>query len=159
MSGANFTSVPILDYSLLSSPSTKPQFISQLRSALINVGFLYLSHPPVDPSGLISYIPRLFALPQDVKDSLRMANSPHFLGYSRFGAELTKGETDLREQWDIATQHDTRWKEGEPIYYRLWGASQVSAFAQFRSMRLIEYAVAGRGSDPWFQSDDAAISA
>lgn len=81
---ANFSSVPVLDYALVSDPTRKPEFILQLRHALINVGFLYLSNPPVartDVEDLIGYIPRLFALPQNAKDGIRMANSPHFLGY------------------------------------------------------------------------------
>ena len=57
-----------------------------------------------------------------------MANSEHFLGYSRLGAELTKGKVDQREQFDFATRHVCRWKEGDPEYYRLWGPSQVCVF-------------------------------
>ncbi|KAF8882718.1 hypothetical protein BD779DRAFT_1663273 [Infundibulicybe gibba] len=124
-SAGNFSSIPILDYSLRTSQ--KPEFISQLRHALINVGFLYLSNSSVSPvviNDLISYIPKLFALPQAAKDAIRMANSPHFLGYSRLGAELTKGQVDQREQFDIATPHVCRWKEGDPDYYRIWGPSQ-----------------------------------
>ncbi|KAG6876712.1 hypothetical protein C0992_012050 [Termitomyces sp. T32_za158] len=126
-SGANFSSVPILDWNLLTTD--KPLFIVQLRHALINVGFLYLANPPVaqkDITALIEYIPRLFGLPQQAKDAIRMANSPHFLGYSRLGAELTKGRTDHREQFDFATRHETRWREDAdvPEYYRLWGQPQ-----------------------------------
>ncbi|KAG6825642.1 hypothetical protein H0H93_000458, partial [Arthromyces matolae] len=125
--GANFSSVPILDWTLLKTD--KPLFIAHLQHALINVGFLYLENPPVDQelvSSLIDYIPKLFALPQEAKDAIRMANSPHFLGYSKLGAELTKGKTDHREQFDFATRHETRWREGGdvPEYYRLWGQSQ-----------------------------------
>ena len=55
-----------------------------------------------------------------------MVNSEHFLGYSRLGAELTKGAVDQREQFDFATKHESRWKEpGDLDYYRLWGASQI----------------------------------
>ena len=57
-----------------------------------------------------------------------MANSEHFLGYSRLGAELTKGKVDQREQFDFATKHVCRWKEGDAEYYRLWGPSQVCVF-------------------------------
>lgn len=53
-----------------------------------------------------------------------MANSEHFLGYSRLGKELTKGKVDRREQFDFATPHISRWKEGDPDHYRLWGPSQ-----------------------------------
>jgi isopenicillin N synthase-like dioxygenase len=129
----NFSSIPVLDYSLVANPVTKPEFILQLRHALINVGFLYLSNSPVSQKvvdTLIAYIPGLFALPEDVKNKTRMANSEHFLGYSKLGAELTKGKTDQREQFDIATPHVSRWKPGDPDHFRLWGPSQVFLYSQ-----------------------------
>ncbi|KAF8825501.1 hypothetical protein HHX47_DHR6000237 [Lentinula edodes] len=129
MTDRNFSSIPLLDYSLALSSSTKSQFITDLRHALINVGFLYLSNTDsmVDPQlidTLKDYIPKLFALPQEEKDKIQMANSPHFLGYSRLGAELTKGKTDNREQFDIATEHVSRWKPGDPDFWNIWGPSQ-----------------------------------
>jgi isopenicillin N synthase-like dioxygenase len=128
MALANFTNIPTLDYDLLSTPDTRSLFIDQLQHALINVGFLYLEHPPV-PDALfdevIAYLPKVFGLPQERKDALRMANSPHFLGYSRLGAEMTKGTVDQREQFDIATSFENTWKSGDPDYLRLWGPSQV----------------------------------
>ncbi|KAJ2913142.1 hypothetical protein MD484_g7277, partial [Candolleomyces efflorescens] len=123
----DFSSVPVLDYSLLSSAETRSKFIEQLRHALVNVGFLYLSNHTVSSeltSSLIQYIPQLFALPQEEKEKIKMANSEHFLGYSKLGAELTKGAVDYREQFDFATRHDSRWKPGDPDYYRLWGSPQ-----------------------------------
>ncbi|KAF5361186.1 hypothetical protein D9758_009042 [Tetrapyrgos nigripes] len=131
MSGPNFHSIPVLDYSLSISnnPDDRAKFISQLQNALINVGFLYLSNTTsvieqkvVDE--LVSYIPKLFELPQGEKDKIRMVNSPHFLGYSRLGAELTKGRTDHREQFDIATPHVSRWRPGDPDHYNVWGPPQ-----------------------------------
>lgn len=127
MSSGDFSSVPILDYSQALSPSTRAKFIADLRDAAINVGFLYLSHTPVSPDvtkSVISYIPAMFSLPEDEKERIRMRNSPHFLGYSKFGAEFTKGQADMREQFDIATKHECQWKEGDPQYRRLWGPSQ-----------------------------------
>ncbi|EIW83111.1 Clavaminate synthase-like protein [Coniophora puteana RWD-64-598 SS2] len=124
---ANFSSVPILDFSLVSDPLTKPAFIKQLQDALINVGFLYLKNHPVplrDVDSLIEYIPRLFDLPQEAKDRIVMANSPHFLGYNKLGMEFTKGEQDYREQFDFATPHETQWKPGAPEHIRLWGPAQ-----------------------------------
>ncbi|KIL61116.1 hypothetical protein M378DRAFT_167275 [Amanita muscaria Koide BX008] len=124
---ANFDAIPILDYALINTD--KPLFLSNLRNALINVGFLYLINHSVDQADIDTlvnkYVPALFALPQDEKEEIRMVNSPHFLGYSRLGAELTKGAVDYREQFDIATDHVCRWKgPHDPIYYRLWGPSQ-----------------------------------
>jgi isopenicillin N synthase-like dioxygenase len=40
----SFTSVPILDLSLAKDPATKPQFLKELRHALMEVGFLYLKN-------------------------------------------------------------------------------------------------------------------
>lgn len=124
---ANFSSVPVLDFALVSDNATKPEFILQLRHALINVGFLYLSNHTVSQevtNDLIDYIPRLFDLPREAKNQIFMANSPHFLGYSKLGAEFTKGKTDYREQFDFATPHETQWKPGAPEHLRLWGPSQ-----------------------------------
>lgn len=125
---ANFSSIPILDYSLVSSPSTRPAFVRQLQHALINVGFLYLSNSPVaqqDIDAVIKYCPRIFEIPQEAKERVRMANSPHFFGYSKFGAELTKGKTDQREQYDFGTPYEGGWQFGDPEYLKLWGPSQV----------------------------------
>ena len=40
----SFTSIPILDLSLAKDPATKPQFLEELRHALLEVGFLYLKN-------------------------------------------------------------------------------------------------------------------
>ncbi len=131
---SDFSAIPILDYSLLNSPATRAEFLEQLRHALINVGFLYLSNHSVSQTDidlLISCIPKFFSLPPDVKDKIRMVHSPYFLGHSRFGTELTKGAVDQREQFDVATKHICRWKEGDPDYYRTWGPSQVRTLWHF----------------------------
>jgi isopenicillin N synthase-like dioxygenase len=121
----HFTSVPVIDFSL--SATDKSLFLSQLRSALVNVGFLYLSDTPVPQSlvkKVISYLDPLFALPQEEKDRIMMVNSEHFLGYNRLGSEFTKGSQDQREQFDFATSHNCLWKPGKAEYHRLWGPSQ-----------------------------------
>jgi isopenicillin N synthase-like dioxygenase len=40
----SFTSIPILDLALAQEPATKPEFLSELRHALMEVGFLYLKN-------------------------------------------------------------------------------------------------------------------
>lgn len=40
----SFTSIPILDLALAGNPETKPQFLADLRHALLEVGFLYLKN-------------------------------------------------------------------------------------------------------------------
>lgn len=41
---SSFTSIPVLDLSLASDAATKPEFLDQLRHALLEVGFLYLKN-------------------------------------------------------------------------------------------------------------------
>ncbi|KAG7098043.1 hypothetical protein E1B28_000018 [Marasmius oreades] len=123
----DFTSIPVIDFSLSTSPETKPFFLSQLQNALINVGFLYLSNSTVEGKVVDEvkrYLPKFFGLPQEEKDKIQMGNSPHYMGYNRLGAELTKGETDFREQFDFSTPHVSRWKPGDPDFYNIWGPSQ-----------------------------------
>ena len=70
---ADFSSIPILDYSLLNSPLVRTSSITQLRHTLVNVRFLYLSNHTVSQTDidlLIDYIPKLFALPQEEKDKI-----------------------------------------------------------------------------------------
>lgn len=125
----DFSSVPILDYALTKYPATRTEFLDQLRDALINVGFMYLSNPPVsqdDVSLVIGYASKLFTLPQEKKDKLLMENNLHFLGYTKIGAEYTKGKVDQREQYDFATPYECRWTPGDPEYLKLWGPGQVS---------------------------------
>lgn len=129
-------SLPILDFALVSSPSTKPVFLAQLRHALVHVGFLYLSNhsvptPTVD--AFVSYIPKLFDLPQEEKDKSAMINSPHFHGYIPLGGELSSGDhgrPNFRELFDFANRYATKWKEGgekEGIqdHWRVMGPAQV----------------------------------
>lgn len=143
----DFTSIPILNYALLSSPGTRRLFIQQLQHALINVGFLYLENvavvvPDVLFDEVIAYLPRIFALPQESKDAVRMVNSPHFLGYSRLGVERTRGKADQREQFDFATPFENEeWVAGmgQPEYVRLWGPSQVGCQYLFLGAFLVSH--------------------
>jgi isopenicillin N synthase-like dioxygenase len=46
---SSFEEIPVLDWSLLSAGvESRAKFISQLRSAMTEVGFLYLLNPPID---------------------------------------------------------------------------------------------------------------
>jgi len=121
-----FSSVPVLDFSLIER-GQKAQFILELRDALVNVGFLYLQNAPISQdvlAAVVEYAPKLFALPLETKEALLMRNSPHFFGYNRLGAEITKGSVDQREQFDLATDYVTKWTPGHPEYLRLWGPVQ-----------------------------------
>lgn len=51
----SFDTIPILDLSLAKDPSTKPDFLDQLRHALLEVGFLYLKNVGI-PNSLIQQV-------------------------------------------------------------------------------------------------------
>ncbi|KAF7547050.1 hypothetical protein G7046_g9131 [Stylonectria norvegica] len=126
-SSHDFTHIPIIDLSLAEDPSTLPGLLSDLRTALTEVGFLYVSNHSVSPSvieRLVNILPRLFTLPEEAKKSIALENSPHFLGYSGAGAESTAGKADQREQVEFATELEETWKPGMPLYERLRGPNQ-----------------------------------
>ena len=82
-----FTTLPILPLSSALDPSTKPQFLSDLRSALLNVGFLYLSETGLPDSlvgDVVAECREFFeGLPRAEKERIEMKNERSFLGWSR----------------------------------------------------------------------------
>ncbi|PYH98101.1 oxidoreductase, partial [Aspergillus ellipticus CBS 707.79] len=121
-----FTSIPILNYTHALSLTTKPSFLSELRHALLHVGFFYLVHAPITPDvrhNLIQMTYKLFDLPAEKKLEIEMVNSKHFLGYSRLGAETTARRVDWREQFDFATELPPP-PEGAPLYRNIRGPNQ-----------------------------------
>uniref|UniRef100_A0A8H7TJC4 Non-haem dioxygenase N-terminal domain-containing protein n=1 Tax=Bionectria ochroleuca TaxID=29856 RepID=A0A8H7TJC4_BIOOC len=104
----SFTSVPILDLSEANDPATKPEFLTQLRHALLEVGFLYLKNIGEAEElfqDVISLGKSFFDIPREEKLRIEMKNARSFLGYSQLSAEITAGEIDHREQLDLATEH------------------------------------------------------
>jgi isopenicillin N synthase-like dioxygenase len=85
-----FTELPILPLSQALNPETKPQFLADLRSALLNVGFLYLSETGL-PDQLVQDVVRecrdfFEKLPLEEKEKIEMKNEKSFLGWSRVSA-------------------------------------------------------------------------
>lgn len=121
--------IPTIDLSKADDPSTRGQLIHDLRHALLDVGFLYLSNHGIEDSVIqqvIGILPSLFTLPDEIKDSAALAQSPHFLGYSKFGSETTAKAQDHREQFEFANELGDRYGEGHglPLYTRLQGPNQ-----------------------------------
>jgi isopenicillin N synthase-like dioxygenase len=82
-----FDTIPILPLSRALDPATKPKFLEDLRHALLNVGFLYLSETGL-PDQLIKDVIRecqgfFKELPQEEKERIEMKNEKSFLGWSR----------------------------------------------------------------------------
>lgn len=72
----------------------------------MNVGFFYLRNAPISAQSQEQFIETalgLFELPLEKKLEIEMVNSPHFLGYSRLGAEITALKPDYREQFDVSS--------------------------------------------------------
>jgi isopenicillin N synthase-like dioxygenase len=87
-----FTTLPILPLSHALSDDTKPAFLTSLRSALLNVGFLYLSDtglPDELVRDVISECKGFFEkLPREEKERIEMKNEKSFLGWSRVSCLL-----------------------------------------------------------------------
>ncbi|AVX40464.1 isopenicillin N synthase family oxygenase [Yersinia massiliensis] len=97
-----------MDLALLNGSETDRQaFLADLRHAARDIGFFYLTGHGIDPT-LLEQIQTLsrqfFALPDEEKLAVAMVNSPHFRGYNRAAAELTRGQPDWREQFDIGAE-------------------------------------------------------
>jgi len=119
------TALPVVD--LRADPD---QLRSSLREAAHEVGFFYLAGHEVPEeltARLLEVARRLFALPQADKDAVAMVRSPHFRGYTRLGGELTRGETDWREQIDIGPERRPVGGPGRPDYLWLQGPNQWPA--------------------------------
>jgi isopenicillin N synthase-like dioxygenase len=123
-----FTEIPTIDLALAKDPTTRWRVLGDLRHALTEVGFLYISNHSVPEriiDRLIQALPILFELPREAKAEIALENSPHFLGYSGTGDESTGGKPDYREQVEFATELTDEWHEGDPLYGRLRGPNQV----------------------------------
>jgi isopenicillin N synthase-like dioxygenase len=102
----NFTLIPAIDFSLYTSPETKPQFLSDLRNAVVQVGFFYLkNHGISEPvqSQLVAQTVNFFDLPVEEKQRIAIANSKHFLGYTGFTTRAN-GTIDHRETFTVRLQ-------------------------------------------------------
>jgi len=101
--------IPVLDLRDADSadPARSARFIAALRDALHGLGFLYLVGHGVSAAqerGILDTARAFFRLPQDRKLALHMDGSPHFRGYTASGDELTRGQRDWREQFDLGAE-------------------------------------------------------
>ncbi|KAL3425093.1 isopenicillin n [Phlyctema vagabunda] len=122
----SFDSIPILDLSRAKDPASKPEFLSQLRHALLEVGFLYLKNVGI-PDSLTAQVKKegvsFFTLPEAEKLAIEMKNAASFLGYSRLDAEITAHTIDHREQIDLSTYHPVPTAE-QPVHHNLLAPNQ-----------------------------------
>ena len=123
----SFSEIPTLSLAKARSPDTKQEFLDELKNALLNVGFLYISDTGIPESliaDVIAETHKFFEeLPEKEKLRVEMKNAKSFLGYSRLDNEVTAGKIDHREQFDLATPHALP-KEDDPVWLNLWGPNQ-----------------------------------
>ncbi|KAI1177402.1 putative oxidoreductase [Nemania sp. FL0916] len=122
----NLTSIPVLDFNLTTSPTTKPRFLGQLREALVIIGFFYLKNPPLPTCVKQEFVQKSMALcnqPLEKKMEIAMVNSKHFLGYSGMGLERTAMRMDHREMFDFLTPMPPP-KPEDPVWMNVQGPNQ-----------------------------------
>jgi isopenicillin N synthase-like dioxygenase len=123
--------LPVLDLRDFHDPSRRRAFVDALRVAAHDTGFFYLTGHDV-PEKLGEDVLRLsrefFALPLERKLAVDMANTRHFRGYTRIGAERTGGRIDWREQLDIGLEAPAlEVRPEDPPWRRLQGPNQWPA--------------------------------
>ncbi|CAI0940454.1 isopenicillin N synthase family dioxygenase [Serratia quinivorans] len=121
--------LPQLSLSQLDGDRKQRQaFLDGLREAARDVGFFYLRGHGVDNrlnAQLQQHARQFFALPEADKLAVQMVHSPHFRGYNRAAAELTRGQPDWREQFDIGAERPALQLAYEtPRWARLQGPNQ-----------------------------------
>ena len=96
----DFTTIPIIDLVLAESPATKPQFLLQLRNALVRVGFFYIRNHGITADmqqNAKDQSIEFFNLPLEKKLEVETVHSKHFVGYNRMDAEKTATQIDHNE--------------------------------------------------------------
>ena len=122
----DITTLPLLDLSLLDGSAAQRQgFLEALRHAARDVGFFYLTGHGID-SALLQQVQAharaFFALPEAAKSAVGMIHSAHFRGYNRTASEITRGQPDLREQFDVGAERQAlTLDESTPRWARLQG--------------------------------------
>lgn len=128
MSTAQNLSLPVIELSRLQGdPQRRKAFLEDLGKAARDVGFFYLTGHGISQT-LLDDVQRVsrefFALPEQEKLKVRMANSPHFRGYNRAGSEITRGQPDYREQFDIGAERSAIESRNGPVWQRMQGPNQ-----------------------------------
>jgi isopenicillin N synthase-like dioxygenase len=120
--------IPELDLRRLSAEEPqRAAFLNELREAAHDVGFFYVAGHGMDAQlqqDLLDLARQFFALPDRDKLAVEMLNSPHFRGYNRVAAELTRGRPDWREQIDFGAERQALARGSSPAWTRLQGPNQ-----------------------------------
>lgn len=139
---ATIDRLPVLDAAAFrAGGSSREAFLGALRRAARETGFFYLEGhgiPQGDFDTVFSIARAFFALPEADKLAVQMVRSPHFYGYNRAGAEITRNARDWREQFDIGPEQEAvSFRPDQPPWTRLVGPNQwPTALPEFRNVAL-----------------------
>lgn len=121
----NAATLPVLDLARYTSSAERDAFLADLRHAARDIGFFYLINHGVDDAlqhAVQREARRFFALTEAQKEQVAMIHSPHFRGYNRAASEITRGQPDWREQFDIGAERPTLLlSDSDPRWRRLQG--------------------------------------
>lgn len=121
----NATTLPILDLARYTHGAERERFLADLRHAARDIGFFYLINHGVDDAlqhAVQQESRRFFALTDEQKQQVAMIHSPHFRGYNRAASEITRGQPDWREQFDIGAERPALLlSDSDPGWRRLQG--------------------------------------
>lgn len=121
----NAATLPVLDLARYASSAERDAFLVDLRHAARDIGFFYLINHGVDDvlqDAVQREARRFFALTEAQKEQVAMIHSPHFRGYNRAASEITRGQPDWREQFDIGAERPALLlSDSDPRWRRLQG--------------------------------------
>lgn len=121
----NAATLPVLDLARYASSAERDAFLAELRHAARDIGFFYLINHGVDDAlqnAVQREARRFFALTEAQKEQVAMIHSPHFRGYNRAASEITRGQPDWREQFDIGAERPALLlSDSDPRWRRLQG--------------------------------------
>jgi len=120
--------LPVLDISEYLSDPNSPggrQFVKALRETCHGPGFFYLIGHGVPYSvnqSIQNVAKEFFDLPLEERNSIAIANSAHFRGYTLLCHERTNGKQDWRDQLDVGPEEpEPILSKTDPIWERLRG--------------------------------------
>ncbi|CAO1638031.1 unnamed protein product [Parajaminaea phylloscopi] len=117
----------VLDYPELADPARRPHFVSELRKAMVGLGFFYLRDSPLqeDKDRLFRLAKDFFDKPVQERRKIAQEQSRHFRGWSEVGTEHTLGKADNREQIDCGIESpEFPIHFNKPEYLNLYGPNQ-----------------------------------
>ena len=122
---SDFSAIPVLD--LQDFEKKQDFFVKQLRDVCHHIGFFYVKNHGLSSSlmtRMLTLTEAFFNLPQEEKEAINIALSPHYRGYGKLGAEITEGKADYKESYDLGREQPARAMPFTPPFFILQGPNQ-----------------------------------